>query len=36
MPAWEKFLTEDEIWDVIVFVYDQTGSRPRAEGEVEH
>ncbi len=35
MPQWEKFLSEDEIWDVILFVYDQTGYRPRAEGEVE-
>lgn len=30
MPAWEQFLTEDEIWDVILFLYDFTGSRPRA------
>ena len=29
MPAWEDFLTEDEIWAVIVFLYDQTGWRPR-------
>jgi mono/diheme cytochrome c family protein len=36
MPQWEKFLKEEEIWDVILFLYDQTGSRPRAEGEVEH
>ena len=25
MPAWEKFLTEEEIWDVILFLYDHTG-----------
>jgi len=30
MPAWEPFLTEDEIWDVILFLYDYTGQRPRA------
>jgi mono/diheme cytochrome c family protein len=30
MPAWEKFLTEDEIWDVILFLYDFTEQRPRA------
>jgi mono/diheme cytochrome c family protein len=30
MPAWEKFLTEEEIWDVILFLYDYTGFRPRA------
>jgi mono/diheme cytochrome c family protein len=32
MPAWERFLTEDEIWDVILFLYDHTGRRPRAPG----
>ena len=36
MPAWEKFLKEDEIWDVILFLYDFTGQRPRAREEVEH
>ena len=30
MPAWEPFLTEEEIWDVILFLYDYTGHRPRA------
>jgi hypothetical protein len=30
MPAWEKFLTEDELWDVLLFLYDFTGERPRA------
>ena len=30
MPAWEQFLTEEEIWDVILFLYDYTGQRPRA------
>jgi mono/diheme cytochrome c family protein len=33
MPAWEKFLKEDEIWDVILFLYDFTGERPRAREE---
>ena len=33
MPAWEKFLKEDEIWDVILFLYDFTGQRPRAREE---
>ena len=33
MPAWEKFLKEDEIWDVILFLYDYTGPRPRAREE---
>lgn len=34
MPAWEKFLTEEEIWDVILFLYDFTGQRPRAREEL--
>lgn len=29
MPAWEDFLTEDEIWSVIIYLYQQTGWRPR-------
>lgn len=29
MPAWELFLTEEEIWDVILFLYDFTDQRPR-------
>jgi mono/diheme cytochrome c family protein len=39
MPAWEDFLTEDEIWSVIIFLYEQAGHSPRtweeegAEGE---
>jgi hypothetical protein len=35
MPAWEKMLKEDEIWDAILFLYDFTGQRPRAK-EVAH
>jgi len=30
MPAWEKFLTEEEMWDVILFLYDYNDYRPRA------
>ena len=33
MPAWEKFLKEEEIWDVILFVYDFNKQRPRAREE---
>src|SRR6266516_2211448 len=29
MPRWEDFLTEREIWSVILFLYDQTGWKPR-------
>jgi hypothetical protein len=35
MPAWEKMLKEDDMWDAILFLYDYTGSRPRAKEEVE-
>lgn len=30
MPAWESELTEDEIWKVILFLYDYTGNTPRS------
>jgi hypothetical protein len=33
MPAWEKMLKEDEMWDAILFLYDFTGQRPRAKEE---
>ena len=29
MPVWENYLTEDEIWSVILFLYQQTGWQPR-------
>jgi hypothetical protein len=33
MPAWEKFLKEEEMWDAILFLYDFTGLKPRAREE---
>lgn len=39
MPAWEDILTEEEIWQVIIFLYEQAGKQARtweeegAEGE---
>ena len=33
MPIWEDYLTQDEIWDVILFLSDYTGNMPRAFGE---
>jgi len=33
MPAWERFLTEEEMWDVVMFLSDYTGYTPRARGE---
>ncbi len=36
MPAWEKFLSEDDIWNVILYLYDYTGYKPRAEEEGHH
>ncbi len=29
MPAWDTMLTKDEIWKVILFMYDATGQTPR-------
>jgi mono/diheme cytochrome c family protein len=29
MPAWEDFLTEDQIWAVTLFIYNQSGWQPR-------
>jgi mono/diheme cytochrome c family protein len=29
MPAWEDILTEEEIWSVILFLYEQGGWEPR-------
>lgn len=34
MPAWELFLTDEEIWDVIIFLYEYTGYKPRAKEEL--
>ena len=34
MPAWEKFLKEEEIWEVVLFLYDFTEQKPRAKEEV--
>ena len=31
MPVWEDMLTEDEMWSVILFMYDYTGYRPRTK-----
>jgi mono/diheme cytochrome c family protein len=36
MPAWEKLLKEEEIWDAILFIYEFTGERPRAREETAH
>jgi hypothetical protein len=33
MPAWEKLLKEEEMWDVILFLYDFNRQRPRAREE---
>jgi len=30
MPVWENFLTEEEVWQVILFLYDYTGHQPRS------
>jgi mono/diheme cytochrome c family protein len=33
MPAWEKFLKEEEMWEAVLFLYDFTNERPRAREE---
>lgn len=30
MPIWENFITEDEVWKVILFLYNYTGYVPRS------
>ena len=35
MPAWETMLSEDDIWNVILFLYTFTGQKPRAQEHVE-
>ncbi len=29
MPVWQDFLSEDEIWQVVAYIYDASGSTPR-------
>src|ERR1041384_1924331 len=36
MPAWEDRLTEEQIWQVIMFLYDFTGQQPRRWEASEH
>jgi mono/diheme cytochrome c family protein len=33
MPVWENYLTENEIWSVIIFLYQQSGLTPRTWDE---
>jgi mono/diheme cytochrome c family protein len=33
MPEWERFLSNDQIWEVVLFLYADTGYRPRSWGE---
>ncbi len=35
MPAWKDHLSEEEIWKVILFLYDYTGFSPRTTAERE-
>jgi len=35
MPKWEDFLTERQIWQVILFLYEQTGWKPRTWEKAE-
>ena len=33
MPAWEDFLSDEEIWSVTMFIYNHTGWKPRVMTE---
>lgn len=35
MPAWEQFLSDEEMWDVILFLYEYTSQRPRENEELD-
>ncbi|GIX48123.1 MAG: hypothetical protein KatS3mg131_2334 [Candidatus Tectimicrobiota bacterium] len=35
MPVWENFLSEEEIWQVILYLYEATPHQPRTWGETE-
>ncbi len=35
MPVWEDYLTADEIWAVIIFLYEQSGVEPRTWEEAQ-
>ncbi len=35
MPAWEEMLTEDQMWKVILYIYDATGKEPKSFGKHE-
>lgn len=35
MPEWERFLSNEQMWDVILFLYSDTGYRPRAWEEAQ-
>lgn len=34
MPAWESFLSQEEMWNVVLFLYEFTEQRPRAVEEL--
>ncbi len=36
MPAWEDRLSEEQIWQVIMYLYDATGQQPRRWEEAAH
>jgi mono/diheme cytochrome c family protein len=36
MPAWEKFISQADMWDAIAFLYDYTGFQPRAKDMLGH
>ena len=35
MPIWQDLLTEEEIWQVVAYIYDASGYTPRESGSAE-
>ena len=33
MPVWQDFLSDEEIWQVVAYIYDASGSTPRVSEE---
>jgi len=36
MPVWQDFLSEDEIWKAVLYIYAGSGSTPRTWEEGTH
>ena len=36
MPAWEQFLSEEQMWELVLALYHDTGQRPWAVEAAAH